>query len=532
MNDSPRVRHWPLAATLTIFGATMAAYLVLSLRLTRGHLTYPLDDAYIQMAMAKNFVLHNTWGVTSHGFSSSSSSALWTLLIAGIYSLFGVNEVAPFILSLLFGTVTVIVMWSVLNRHIASRRWVLAGCLLGVFLAPLPPLAFLGMEHALHAAVSLVLVWFVAGILSTNRRLSLRDAALLALLSVLVSAVRYEGLFLAFVICVLLILSRRAAAAMVVAAAAAIPPVAYGLWSVSKGGLFLPNSVLLKGSLPGLGVRGIVQTLFGYRGWTNAGKSPHLLLLLIVAAFLVVLRTWRKSSRGTSTYALTLFIGATILHLNFAQAGWLYRYDAYLVLVGLTAIIVAAWELQPELPTRLTASPRLVAAVLLLVLAASPIAVRAARFLVTLPQATKNIYEQQYQMGRFFGKFYAGRPVAVNDIGAVSYLADVRLVDLWGLADQELARLKLHNRYTDEQAIARAGQERALVAIVYHQWFSSPSWSEVGQWRIRGNVTCAHAEVSICAAVPSATAELIRNLAAFAPDLPADVEQSGPYTRR
>ena len=94
------------------------------------------------------------------------------------------------------------------------------------------------------------------------------------------------------------------------------------------------------------------------------------------------------------------------------------------------------------------------------------------------------------------------------------------------------ARLKLHNQYTDELALGRAKQEGVEVALVYRQWFSSPAWTEVGQWRIRGNVTCAHDDVSICAVDSSATAELVRNLRAFASDLPADVEQFGPYTQK
>jgi hypothetical protein len=44
-------------------------------------------------------------------------------------------------------------------------------------------------------------------------------------------------------------------------------------------------------------------------------------------------------------------------------------------------------------------------------------------------------------------------------------------------------------------------------------------------------VACGRDNVSIYSVDSSATAELIRNLAAFAPELPADVEQSGLYTQ-
>jgi hypothetical protein len=524
-------RHWPLIGSLAIFWLTMMVMLVLSLHLTSGRLIYPLDDTYIQMAMAKNSVLHGTWGVTRFGFSGSSSSPLWTLLIAGTYLLFGVNEIAPFVLSVLFGTIAVMVTYSVLNRHVTSRPAVFAACVLGIFLAPLPPVAFTGMEHALHAVLTLGLVWLAARALGSTERLPPRDIGLLALLAVLLTAVRYEGLFLALVLCVLLLLNRHLVATVVVGAAALVAPVAYGIWSVSKGWYFLPNSVLLKGSLPGLSAKGLVQTLLGYNAWANAGKSPHLLLLLIVAAFLLVLQTWKKSPWSTTSYALAIFIGTTLLHLNFALAGWFYRYDAYLVLTGLTAIAAAAWQFRPAFRPNLLASPRRAAAALFLLLVFSPIGIRAARFLYTTPQATRNIYEQQYQMGLFLGKYYRDTPVAVNDIGAVSYLADTKMLDLVGLASMECARLKMKRDYSDEMVFGLAKQEGVKVALTYRDWFSSPTWTEVGQWRIAGNVACGRDNVAIYSVDSSATEELIRNLAAFAPELPADVEQSGLYTR-
>jgi hypothetical protein len=424
------------------------------------------------------------------------------------------------------------VAYLVLKKHITSRPAVFAACVLGIFLAPLPPLAFTGMEHALQAALALGLVWLAARALSSTRRVAPRDVGLLALLAALLTAVRYESLFLALVLCVLLLLNRRVVAAVVVGVAALVAPVAYGIWSVSAGWYFLPNSVLLKGSMPGLSARGIVQTFFGYNAWANAGKSPHLLLLLIVASFLLLRQRWKKSAWSTSSYALAIFIGTTLLHLNFALAGWFYRYDAYLVLTGLTATAAAAWEPRTTWRARPVASPRHAAAGLFLALVFSPLAIRAARFLYTTPQATKNIYEQQYQMGRFLGRYYRDTPVAVNDIGAVSFLADTKLLDLVGLSSLDIARLKLENRYSDEQAFRLAKQEGVRIALVYRDWFSCPAWTEVGQWRIEGNVACGRDNVSICAVDSSATAGLIGNLTAFAPDLPTDIEQSGPYTRK
>jgi hypothetical protein len=120
----------------------------------------------------------------------------------------------------------------------------------------------------------------------------------------------------------------------------------------------------------------------------------------------------------------------------------------------------------------------------------------------------------------------------VNDIGAVAFLADTKLLDLVGLGSMAPARLKQRNRIDPEQADSLARQEGVVVVIVYPRWFSTEKWHEVGQWRISDNVVCADNLVSICAVDSSASDGLIENLRAFAGELPADVKQLGEYTEQ
>ena len=47
-------RHWPALACLALYWVALAVLMALSVRRTGGLLIYPLDDAYIHMAMAKN----------------------------------------------------------------------------------------------------------------------------------------------------------------------------------------------------------------------------------------------------------------------------------------------------------------------------------------------------------------------------------------------------------------------------------------------------------------------------------------------
>ncbi len=45
-------------------------------------------------------------------------------------------------------------------------------------------------------------------------------------------------------------------------------------------------------------------------------------------------------------------------------------------------------------------------------------------------------------MALFLKDFYAGNVVAANDMGAINYIADIRCLDLYGLASMEVADLK------------------------------------------------------------------------------------------
>ena len=77
--------HLPLLISVVVLWAIVGISLTLSIRENQGHIIYALDDTYIHMAMAKNFSQHGVWGMTKYGFTSSSSSPLWTLLLSLCY---------------------------------------------------------------------------------------------------------------------------------------------------------------------------------------------------------------------------------------------------------------------------------------------------------------------------------------------------------------------------------------------------------------------------------------------------------------
>ncbi len=100
----------PASLGVVVYAALICVTLVHSVSRNEGHLAYAVDDTYIHMAMSKNLARYGVWGVTRYEFSASSSSPLWTLLLAGVYRLLGVSDVAPLVLNILIGIIALIMV--------------------------------------------------------------------------------------------------------------------------------------------------------------------------------------------------------------------------------------------------------------------------------------------------------------------------------------------------------------------------------------------------------------------------------------
>jgi hypothetical protein len=155
-----------------------------------------------------------------------------------------------------------------------------------------------------------------------------------------------------------------------------------------------------------------------------------------------------------------------------------------------------------------------------------PMIGRNQQILLNVPVASQNIYEQQYQMARFLKTYYDGQSVAVNDIGLVNYLADLKLTDLAGLASQDVMHLMRQGKLDGRQIDRITQAANVKVALVFDSWFPSlPSaWARIGQWTIPHNVVCGGDTVSFYAVDPAEAQPLAAHFKAFSPSLPSDVK--------
>ncbi len=511
--------------------------------LNAGHFVYPLDDPYIHMAMAKNFSQHGVWGVTRYGFTSSSSSPLWVLLLSLVYLVTGPKEAALLILNLAIALLGLVIVDRLMARRGLgpwSRLWVLCGL---VVLIPLPAMVLTGQEHVLQSFVSFLFLWIgaeaVAGLGPKFNRL-------LVGLGFLLVAVRYEGAFLVAVVVLLLLLRRRTLLGLVLAGAALVPIAAYGIVSASQGWYFLPNSVLMKAQAMRNAVHLIragrahpgfwkgLANLAGFWGLRQVATTPHILAPAVAVLVLLVIRLARRgASLAVDTAAGLVFLAVVFLHMQFAGPGALHRYEAYLVGLGIAAGVLLLRGLTRD---RANNRPLAITAATVAGLAASVMLWEGAWVMRQVPRWTNNIYQENYHMGLFLRRFYQGEAVAANDVGAINYLADIRCFDTWGLATMEVARLKARGRLSSEALGDMAESAGVRIAVVYEDWLKLTQtgavparWSKVGCWSILDNLACGCDSVAFFACRPEEQARLKDCLRQFSASLPRAVVQTGAY---
>ncbi len=524
--------NFSLYFSILFFLTSTLILIFLSYHLCEKHLIYALDDAYIHMAVAKNFALHGVWGVTKYGFTSTSSSLIWTLLISFTYFLFGVNELSPLILNLISGILLIYTIFKLLKRENFTEKEIFLTLIAIIVLTPLYPLILSGEEHVLQILIDITFIYFAEKYLSEKVE-NVTFKKYLLLISPLITAVRYEGLFIILVVSVLILFLRRNIKFSFFLILTGLSPIIiYGLISIHKGWYFLPNSILIKGNKPPLNnLHDIAKYLFTWL--KNILIAPQLFIVLSGIIFSTLLLIKGKEKKGV--IFTIIYLPIFLLHIQFARIGWLYRYEAYLIAISIFIISIYYKKISTNKLITKNFKQIFVLFIIFCGLLLLYRGINGARKSVI---ATKNIYEQQYHMGLFLKKFYKGKIVALNDIGATNFLADIKCIDLFGLADNKINPKLRDYKYTCPFPYKlsifkrRLKQKKIDIIIIFKGWFKNvipENWVEVGKWKIKNNVVCGQNKVTFFATDPQKAKILIENLKKFKNKLPKDVIQSGTY---
>lgn len=499
---------------------------------TGGTFMYPLDDTFIHMALAKNLALYGNWGITKYEFASASSSILYTLLLAASFKLFSIHIWFPFLINIIAAFFLLFVIFRWLQKQNVSPVFQMIILIAAIFFTPVPILIVSGMEHTLQCLFCFLFIFYFSQWLGVAIGTNAKEKIPLSVYvtGALVTAIRYEGMFVIVAACILLLFYKRFFQSISLGVICFLPIIIFGLYSISKGSYFFPNSVLLKSKPIAFSIHGLIS----YAGDLLVQKltvpaigitslATQRLLIILPLTYLVFIKQLKKNL--SYNFILLILIITAFMHLSFASTGWFYRYEAYLILCSCVIISVLIYKFGKEVFAERKVHIKLVAVVLLFALF-FPLVLRSTAAFSKASIACHNIYEQQFQMARFVSKYYKNDVIAANDIGAVCFYTQGKNLDLWGLGNFDVAKSKKEGYWTPDFLDSISRQKHVKVAVVYDSWFSDSllhRWNKVANWKITDNVICGDDNVTFYALSEDEGKDLRKNLEAFQALLPSSV---------
>lgn len=514
-------RQVPIAG-LVFFMAVSALMAAVSMIQNDGRLIYYLDDTYIHLSTARMLSGQGVWGVAAGQFVFCSSSPHYAALLALLFRL-GQWEYWPLAVNLVAAVACIGMFSGWMRRSGATPKAATGWLLLWICLLPLPFLALIGMEHTLQIAVNLL---FLQVILRSDK--STKSLFIIGLTASLVTGMRYEGMYVVAAAAALMAWEGQWSRAIAAGMGGAATVAGYGLYSLAKGGGFFPTSILLKGYHPGpsaiywLGmIEHFIDTLH---------KQGFISVFMVLLALATVWRWfgWEKGKPLPDSWRITaITLGALLMHLPTSKVGGV-RYEAYLIASGMLGLFLQVQEAGWMKSVRLRETKDLAVAGLGIGLVLVPFLMRAMFFSVNFPRATNNIYSQQYQMALFLQQYHPRASVAANDIGAITYLTDIRLTDMVSLGDQPLLPFVLAHRMNTVLMDSLTHARDIDLAVIYDSWVGNAvpgSWIPVARWGIGNNFICGDNVVTWYATRPGMADTLSRQLADFGQHLPDGVKQ-------
>jgi hypothetical protein len=548
---------------VALFSALIAWSISTTLPKIGNELTYCLDDPYIHLSIARNLAEHGTWGISPNEISSASSSPLWVIILGLVYPLSS-DVTIPFVLNTLFAIGLIFYADKILSEsgvHLYLRLCVI---LLLITATPLVNLCWSGMEHTLHALLSLVFVHITARIVSNpNTEYKIEKILLVRYLftAILLGAVRPEGMVLIGIVCLFHIIQKRIVLGVSVLLVGVLPIVAFGIWSISHGQLFLPNSVLVKSldvgtSLPSNG--GVLSLLGVFV--LKLKRAIHLLrshqilvwcLQTLSLCFLLILLRIKNTHIGmlvslgnTNTHgvaSLLITLLTLITHLCTSDAGWFYRYEAYLIpltVISCTVVLHRLYTIyfneekqQPAPMLNNTTTTlnflRNVTLIMLCVGVNFSVVSRCSSAWSSIGNYAKLIWQMQRQTARFIETYYSDKPIALTDIGAPSYYTNAHITDFYGLGNATVAKMKWNKSWNNVTCEKLIDQHKIDCAITYSSLLSNVipnKWTKVGSLTVADDIITQEPTITFYATSPSAISKIQLQMREFSRSVPVGVK--------
>lgn len=443
-------------AVLLVAGALAIALFIAAERRIAGAPGLPLDDGWIHLQLARNLATGGGLAINPGHPVPASTAPLWSVALAGllVVGMPGLAAAKTLGLACWMGT-------GLVTRRLAGAvglgpRWAWAAGLTAVLLSRLVWGALSGMEVPLATLTVAAGAWAIAvdrpalgAAALALATLARPEAGLLVGLHVLGAGRWREAL-------------RRAAVAAAIVAPAAV-------FNLVAGGRLVPATAAAKveggllGRTEGLAnawaVAGSQTTAF-LGEWVEVLYKDHVVLPALVLVGLIAGRAGRLRWLAL---ALVLHPVAVALVAPYRGPGFQTgRYSAHLLPLAVVVALIGLGRLLPWLATR----PGRVAAASLLL---AGLVLRLPGEADAYAWGVQNINAMQVALGRWVA---ARTPpdtlIALNDVGALSYFGQRRVIDLMGLATPEILP---YRRQGPDGVLRYLRQRCPEYLVIFPDWF-------------------------------------------------------------
>lgn len=483
-----------------VFFSVCLFYYINSVLKTDGHYVYFLDDAYIHLAMAKNFALYEVWGMTKYQFSSTSSSPLFTYILSVLIKIFGNNDQIPLYFNITFAAGILYVLSRYYAEAFKEVKKTILAVLFTVFFIVLPLNVLSGMEHIFQVFLFAVNIFCFSRYKDNKLALWGFYSSLL-----LMGLARFESMFYFAILGFMFALIKKYNEAFFVLLLGFIPIIVFCTFNYQQDGYFFPNSVVIKGTKLSLDTNILQQLkvilLDNFLLNVSFYKIGIFPLLICIVFIYRDLKTKTLKGILKSNFLLIVFSLLMICHSMFADLKGHLRYEAY-ILTGFCMVLLPRckelfFNFAGYIKKEKLVSILIAANVFLMIYkgwAAHPI----------ITNGGKNIYEQQVQSAKFLHQFYNNSKVVANDIGAICYYTDIHLLDIAGLGSVETIRFNENKKSFDHKfgdfLSKYCLDHQYNIAVVYEGWLNEqiPSyWKKAATLKIEDKITVAGHEVSV-----------------------------------
>ena len=449
-------------ASVSSVGLTACALLFLAHAAFYG--SYIDDDAAISMTYARNLALGHGL-VLSPGAEpvEGFSNPLWVLALAGLHYVGLPLVFTAKAVGCLLSLGTLVTTWYLARRSLALQPVPSLLAPIAIALsAPFVVWSIAGLENALVASL------LILGIAAVHKEGASSKAIWSPLIGFLLALTRPEGILYAVALAGAHLLSlpgqNRRRGGVGWFACCLLPYIAFLLWRHQYFGMWVANTFFAKVKSPGIG--GLIQNLMNGTGYGLDAALASGAAVLLVAVGIGVF------SQRTAIRAAGAVVCAAILFLWLSGGDWMMggRFLSHVLPAYALIAAVGMSELNKYLSDR-----RMSGAVLVAMVAA----LAGANLMLAINCYSKPTVPLQRVAAR--GLWYRdiaklahvqSASLATPDIGGASLYSGLRVVDLVGLCDRQIAQAVYSGRYGPDFMREYLFHEKLPTFIITHSVWS------------------------------------------------------------